>query len=154
MHREYPWKFVSSYRAGRFLVAVSGVTGTGFRYSNERGRRELHDRGRMIEVIMKGVGRWTLLIALYALSDLGSHEGVWPMLMHFRHTDWQVPDWIDGVVNWIAIPFGVAFLLTVSVSNELKKSLPWPLLLAPFVLMTLSKYVRDAFYPPYARYKN
>jgi len=104
----------------------------------------------MTEVLMKAVGRWTLLIALYALLDLGLHEGLWPMLMHFRHIDWQVPSWMDGVVNWIVIPFSVTCLLAVSVRGDLKESLPWPLLPAPFVLMILTKYVGDAFYPPYA----
>jgi hypothetical protein len=104
----------------------------------------------MTEVTMKAVERWILLIALYALLDLGAHEGLWPMLMHFRHGDWQVPSLLDGIVNWVLIPSGLACLLTVSVRRELQESLPWPLLLAPFVLATLTKYVGDAFYPPYA----
>ena len=98
---------------------------------------------------MKIARRWMLLFLLYALLDLGAHEGLWPMLMHFRHMDWQVPNWVDGLVNWFLIPLGVASLLAISLRGELKESRPWPLLIAPLLLMILTKYVGDAFYPPF-----
>ena len=90
-----------------------------------------------------------LLIVIYALLYAGADRGLWPMIMHFHHNDWQAPNWVDMGVSSLLIPLTLACLLGAILRRELQESHPWPLLLAPFVVMTLTKYVGDAFYPPY-----
>lgn len=99
---------------------------------------------------MKTLGRGVLAILIYALIYIGADRGLWPLIAHFRHSDWQLPNWIDMGVSSFLIPLSVAFLLTAALRDELQGSFPWSLLVAPFMLLSLTKYAGDAFYPPYA----
>jgi hypothetical protein len=99
---------------------------------------------------MKTIARWVLVIVIYMLLYIGADQGLWPLLRHFRHHDWQVPNWVDMGVSSGFLPFAIACLLASALRRELQESFPWPLLVAPLALMTLTKYIGDAFYPPYA----
>ena len=99
---------------------------------------------------MKTLGRGVLAILIYVLVYIGADRGLWPLIAHFRHPDWQLPNWMDIGVSSVLIPMSVAFLLAAALRDELQESFPWPLLLAPFMLLSLTKYAGDAFYPPYA----
>ena len=46
--------------------------------------------------------------------------------------------------------FTVKYCYDWNLRRKLQEFLPGPLLQAPFVLMTLTKYVGDAFYPAYS----
>lgn len=95
---------------------------------------------------MKIVAQWALAILMYMLMYTGAEEGLWPMVAHFHHHDWQMPNAIEMIVGAVLLPFTVALLLTAT--SRLRLS-PWPFLMAPLLLTTLSKYLADAFYPPF-----
>jgi len=99
---------------------------------------------------MKTLGHWVLAILIYVLVYIGADRGLWPLIAHFRHPDWQLPNWMDIGVSSLLIPLSVTFLLAAALRDELQESFPWPLLLAPFMLLSLTKYAGDAFYPPYS----
>jgi hypothetical protein len=99
---------------------------------------------------MKTLKRWALAITMYALLYVGADRGLWPMIAHFRHSDWQAPNWVDAGISSFLIPLGVACLLVAAMRRELQESFPWPLMVAPLLVMSLTKYAGDAFYPPYS----
>jgi hypothetical protein len=99
---------------------------------------------------MKTIGRWVLVIVIYILLYAGADQGVWPLIANFRHHDWQMPKWLDMGVSSLLLPMVIACLIACTLRRDLQEHFPWPLLLAPFVLMTLTKYMGDAFYTPYS----
>jgi hypothetical protein len=49
--------------------------------------------------VTKIVSIWLLVIAVYTLLYMGANEGLWPMIAHYRHTDWQVPVVVEALSN-------------------------------------------------------
>lgn len=98
---------------------------------------------------MKKLGQWALTIFMYMLLYTGAEEALWPMIAHFRHMDWHPPAWLDIVMSSFLFPLLVAFLLAGTLRQRSPGSFPWPLLFAPLVLMAMTKYMADAFYPPF-----
>jgi len=98
---------------------------------------------------VNAVMRWILVIVIYVLLYLGADTGLWPMIGHFHHHDMKMPGFLDAVLSSVVLPLLLAiFLASIAREDFLGKS-GWPLLFAPLVLSLISKYLADAFYPPF-----
>jgi len=98
---------------------------------------------------MKKMGQWALTVFIYTLLYEGANDGLWPMIEHFQHHDWQMPGMVDGAISSVLLPFLAAYLLASTSRQQVLGSSPWPFLLAPFMLLVSAKYLADAFYPPF-----
>lgn len=97
---------------------------------------------------MKKIWRWLVAIALYSLLFTGATD-LFPMIAHIHHNDLNLPAAITLAINAVVFPFGIGYLLAMCLRRELLGSV-WPLILAPFLLHTVTGYVTDSFYPPYS----
>jgi len=99
--------------------------------------------------LLKILGAWAVVILVYVLLYNGVTEGLWPMIAHFRHMDWRVPEILDGIIGSAFAPFIAGFLICGTLRREL--SSPWPVCIAPLLLILLLGYTSNSFYPPWWR---
>jgi uncharacterized membrane protein AbrB (regulator of aidB expression) len=92
-------------------------------------------------------GAWALVIVVYMLLYMGMTDGLWPTLAHFRHMDWKVPEAMDGIIGSVACPFIAGCIVGGALRREL--SSPWPVLIAPLLLIVALGYASDSFYSPW-----
>lgn len=93
------------------------------------------------------VGAWALVVVVYVLLYMGLTEGLWPMIAHFRHMDWKFPEAVDGIIGSVLGPFIVGCVIGGALRSEL--SSPWPVLMAPLLLIVALGYSSDSFYSPW-----
>lgn len=96
---------------------------------------------------LKIAGRWLLTIALFSLLYMGATD-LLSMAVHIHHNDQQLPQALAMVLYSVVLPAGVGYLIAFCVRNQLLGSV-LPLLVGPFLLLVLTGYLRDSFYPPY-----
>jgi uncharacterized membrane protein AbrB (regulator of aidB expression) len=94
------------------------------------------------------VGRWILVIVVYMLLYTGVEEGLWPVITNFHHMDWKVPGVVDGIVGSVLAPFVAGILIGGTLRQEFSGS-PWPVLMAPLVVIAVLGYASSSFYPPW-----
>jgi len=101
-----------------------------------------------VQDVMKVLAVWLIVIGIYLLLYEGLREGLWPMIANFRHMDWRIPALVDGFMGSVVIPLIVGCLIAGALRQRLSGS-PWPVLLAPVIMIVVLGYTSDSFYPPW-----
>jgi hypothetical protein len=90
-----------------------------------------------------------LMMLIYSTVYLGVNDVLWPWLAHFHHHEWRVPAFIDGTISSVGLPFLIAWLLAGAFRRIIVGKTEWLLLITPFCILVIAKYLADAFYPPF-----
>ena len=90
---------------------------------------------------------WLLVFVVFVLLYSGLTDSIWPIIIDFRHSGWNVPAACDTVAKMILAPLIAGGLIGISLRRELSSA--WMMLVNPIVYVFLLGIASDSFYPPW-----
>jgi hypothetical protein len=88
-----------------------------------------------------------LVFVVYVLLYAGLTDSIWPAIANFRHMDWKIPPFYDGIIKSVVAPLISGCLVGTMLRRPSSKG--WIVLAAPVVFIALLGIASDSLNPPW-----